>query len=234
MGYSFTSPEVAGALVRAKQRGLDVKVVLDWKANTGRQNKASLAAMNLLVNAGIPVRTVSQYKIMHDKVIIADGRNVEVGSFNYTRAADRVELADVRETDRILEPSAGTGAILQAIRDAVPRAKCDAVELHAGLARHLQAHFPEVRIWCGDFLEYHPERRYTRIIMNPPFNRGDDIRHIRRALTLLEPGGILTGICLDGPRQQKALESLADVWEPLPRGTFTYTQVATAILRITV
>lgn len=55
-----------------------------------------------------------------------------------------VELADVRETDRILEPSAGTGAILQAIRDAVPRAKCDAVELHAGLARHLQAHFPEV------------------------------------------------------------------------------------------
>ncbi|MFQ7968383.1 phospholipase D family protein, partial [Klebsiella pneumoniae] len=89
MGYSFTSPEVAGALVRAKQRGLDVKVVLDWKANTGRQNKASLAAMNLLVNAGIPVRTVSQYKIMHDKVIIADGRNVEVGSFNYTRAADR-------------------------------------------------------------------------------------------------------------------------------------------------
>ena len=55
-----------------------------------------------------------------------------------------------------------------------------------------------------------------------------------RALTLLEPGGILTGICLDGPRQQKALESLADVWEPLPRGTFTYTQVATAILRITV
>ncbi len=62
MGYSFTSPEVAGALVRAKQRGLDVKVVLDWKANTGRQNKASLAAMNLLVNAGIPVRTVSQYK----------------------------------------------------------------------------------------------------------------------------------------------------------------------------
>ncbi|MBD0922432.1 plasmid SOS inhibition protein A [Klebsiella michiganensis] len=88
-------------------------------------------------------------------------------------------MADVRETDRILEPSAGTGAILQAIRDAVPRAKCDAVELHAGLARHLQAHFPEVRIWCGDFLEYHPERRYTRIIMNPPFNRGDDIRHSR-------------------------------------------------------
>ncbi|MBL1609344.1 phospholipase D family protein, partial [Klebsiella pneumoniae] len=71
------------------------KVVLDWKANTGKQNQASLAAMNLLVNAGIPVRTVSQYKIMHDKVIIADGRNIEVGSFNYTRSADRVNSENV-------------------------------------------------------------------------------------------------------------------------------------------
>lgn len=31
MGYSFTSPDVASALVRAKHRGVDVKVVLDWK-----------------------------------------------------------------------------------------------------------------------------------------------------------------------------------------------------------
>ena len=89
MGYAFTSPEVASALVRAKRRGVDVKVVLDWKANTGENNKASRAAMNLLVNAGVLVRTVSQFKIMHDKVIITDGRNVETGSFNYTRAAAR-------------------------------------------------------------------------------------------------------------------------------------------------
>lgn len=87
MGYAFTSPEVASSLVRAKRRGVDVKVVLDWKANAGKNNKASRAAMNLLVNAGIPVRTVSQFKIMHDKVIITDGRNVETGSFNFTRAA---------------------------------------------------------------------------------------------------------------------------------------------------
>ncbi|HDT1625243.1 TPA: phospholipase D family protein [Klebsiella quasipneumoniae subsp. similipneumoniae] len=95
MGYSFTSPEVAGALVRAKQRDVDVKVVLDGKENTGKQHQANQAAMNLLANAGIPVRTVSQFKIMHDKVIIADGRDVEVGSFNYTRAADRSNSENV-------------------------------------------------------------------------------------------------------------------------------------------
>ena len=32
-------------------------------------------------------RTNGQYKIMHDKVIITDGQNVELGSFNYSRSA---------------------------------------------------------------------------------------------------------------------------------------------------
>lgn len=86
MGYSFTSPEVTRALIQAKQRGIDVRVVLDWKANSAK-GSAGVVAMNLLANAGIPVRTVSQFKIMHDKVIITDGRNVETGSFNYSRAA---------------------------------------------------------------------------------------------------------------------------------------------------
>ncbi|EEG1124591.1 phospholipase D family protein, partial [Salmonella enterica subsp. diarizonae] len=59
---------------------------LDEKGNRG---KASVAAMNLLVNAGIPVRTVERFKIMHDKIIITDGVNVETGSFNYSRSAAR-------------------------------------------------------------------------------------------------------------------------------------------------
>jgi phosphatidylserine/phosphatidylglycerophosphate/cardiolipin synthase-like enzyme len=95
MGYSFTSPEVVRSLITAKRRGVDVKVVLDHKANTGERNKASRAAMNLLASAGIPVRTVSAYKIMHDKVIVADGRNTEAGSFNFSRAADRSNSENV-------------------------------------------------------------------------------------------------------------------------------------------
>lgn len=88
MGYTFTSPEVVRSLIAAKRRGVDVRVVLDWKANTGNHNKASKAAMNLLTGAGIPVRTVSSYKILHNKATITDVRNIQVGSFNYSRAAD--------------------------------------------------------------------------------------------------------------------------------------------------
>lgn len=86
MGYSFTSPEVAWALVRAKRRGVDIRVVLDWKANTGKNNNASKAAMNTIVNAGIPLRTNVRFAIMHDKVIIVDNHTVESGSFNFTRS----------------------------------------------------------------------------------------------------------------------------------------------------
>ncbi|HDZ0628880.1 phospholipase D-like domain-containing protein [Klebsiella pneumoniae] len=53
MGYSFTSPEVTRALIQAKQRGIDVRVLLDWKANSAK-GSAGVAAMNLLANAGIP------------------------------------------------------------------------------------------------------------------------------------------------------------------------------------
>lgn len=86
MGYSFTSPEIAKALVAARKRGVDVKVILDEKGN---QRRANWAAMDLLVSAGIPLRTVSRYNILHDKIIIVDNVTVKTGSFNYSRAAAR-------------------------------------------------------------------------------------------------------------------------------------------------
>lgn len=92
MGYSFTSPEVVKALVDAHRRGVDVKIVLDEKGN---RKKSSLAAMNLVAGAGIPLRTNDRYAIMHDKVIIVDGHTVETGSFNYTRAGARTNSENV-------------------------------------------------------------------------------------------------------------------------------------------
>ena len=88
--YSFTSPVVVRALLDAKRRGVDVMVVVDRKSNlTDGGGGKSKAALNLLVNADIPVRTVSAYAIHHDKFIVADQRHVETGSFNYSDAAAR-------------------------------------------------------------------------------------------------------------------------------------------------
>ena len=86
MAYSFTSPEVMKALLSAQKRGVDIQIVVDEKGN---RSQSSLAAMNLVANAGIALRTNDHYKIQHDKVIIVDGITTETGSFNYSRAAAR-------------------------------------------------------------------------------------------------------------------------------------------------
>ena len=82
--YSFTSPPVVRELLAAHRRGVDVHIVVDDKGNRG---KASQAALNLVVNAGIPTRAVSAYAIHHDKYAVIDGTTVQTGSFNYSKAA---------------------------------------------------------------------------------------------------------------------------------------------------
>ncbi|BDP07599.1 hypothetical protein TUM13066_46760 (plasmid) [Escherichia coli] len=60
---------------------------------------------------------------------------------------------------------------------------CDAVEINSGLVRYLRENFNGVRVQCGDFMEWQPVQYYSRIIMNPPFSHGQDIRHILRAFS---------------------------------------------------
>ncbi|MDB5827974.1 MAG: Phospholipase D/Transphosphatidylase [Variovorax sp.] len=85
-GYSFTSPNVVRALIDARKRGVDVKVLVDDRGNRG---KASIAAMNLVAGAGIPLKVISIYAIHHDKYIVVDARHTQTGSFNYSQAAAR-------------------------------------------------------------------------------------------------------------------------------------------------
>lgn len=80
--YSFTSKPIAVALVDAKRRGIDVRVVADQKAN-----QASYTATQFLANEGVPVRLNGKYPIHHNKFMVVDGGIVETGSFNYTGAA---------------------------------------------------------------------------------------------------------------------------------------------------
>ncbi|MFP3019615.1 MAG: phospholipase D family protein [Arsenophonus sp.] len=80
--YSFTSKPIALALVDAKQRGVNIRMVADKKSNGGKYT-----AVTYLVNHRIPVRLNNKYAIMHNKFIIVDGHSVETGSFNYTKSA---------------------------------------------------------------------------------------------------------------------------------------------------
>ncbi|QYY33609.1 phospholipase D family protein (plasmid) [Cupriavidus pinatubonensis] len=86
--YSFTSAPVTAALLRAKKRGVNVAMVVDYKNNLSddRSGKAR-AALDAVATAGISVRTISVYPIHHDKTLVVDSTTVETGSFNYSAGA---------------------------------------------------------------------------------------------------------------------------------------------------
>lgn len=144
-----------------------------------------------------------------------------------------VRIAGIELTHRTLEPSAGTGNILSAIL-ATPGRLIVAIEIQPKLAKLIAQHRIPIVI-CKDFLDCNGSLgSFDRIIMNPPFVNGADIKHIEHALTMLKPGGRLVAICANGSRQNEKLKPLADTWEELPAGTFKEqgTGVNTVLLTI--
>lgn len=103
-----------------------------------------------------------------------------------------VSLADIKDSDIVLEPSAGTGAILKLIPPAQHRT---AIEIDESRYDLLNEYAEQVE--CMDFLEYKDEK-YTKIVMNPPFSKSQDVKHILHAYSLLEDGGTLVSIASNG------------------------------------
>lgn len=81
--YSFTSHPIAAALVRAKSRGVDVRVLLD-KSNKG----ATKSEISTLLSGRVPTWLDKKHSIAHNKVMVFDGLIVETGSYNYTAAGE--------------------------------------------------------------------------------------------------------------------------------------------------
>jgi phospholipid N-methyltransferase len=155
-------------------------------------------------------------------------------------AARMVEMAEIEDGSEVLEPSAGTGRILDAlINDNQTDWKTGkikrlvAVETNTKLAHALRTQYACADVTEADFLTCNGNLgKFDRILMNPPFENGSDIKHIKHAVAMLKPGGRLVAICANGPRQTEQLKPLASEWEDLPAGTFDGTGVRAALLTI--
>lgn len=162
-------------------------------------------------------------------------------------ASRMVQIARPQIGQRVLEPSAGTGRLLEAMPGVLPsgfgalRQTCVdvvAVEKNLDLANALKASGLAQTILQADFLECSIEElgQFDVVLMNPPFENAADIKHIKHAYSMLKPGGCLVAICANGPRQAAELRGLAEstggIWEDLPAGTFAGegTGVNTALL----
>lgn len=164
-----------------------------------------------------------------------------VSSFNLFQTPEALadRMAGMFPTfGRTLEPSAGLGRLYRAIRH---RSDCATVLVDSSpdCCRELYlatAGDESTRIVQADFLSHGAATlgRFDSIIMNPPFQMGTDVKHIRHALTMLAPGGRLVALCANGPRQRTHLQPLASQWIELPAGSFKAegTSVNTVLLEI--
>ncbi len=88
--YSFTSKDIANALLQAKQNGISIKIILDKSQASQKYSSATFFA-----NQGFDLRIAVKYAIYHDKVMIIDDKTVITGSFNFTKAAESKNAENV-------------------------------------------------------------------------------------------------------------------------------------------
>lgn len=140
----------------------------------------------------------------------------------------------------VLEPSAGSGAILDAIcnlDDVIP----GAYEVNGSLREILTA--KGHALLGSDFLEHKPAVGFDRIVMNPPFEKSQDIDHVCHAYASLNVGGRLVSVMSPGPffrndnkakKFRQFFEAVGGTVEDLDDGTFngSGTGVATKLIII--
>ena len=154
-------------------------------------------------------------------------------------ARQMVDLAELVDGDIVLEPSAGRGAILDLFPNYVKKV---AVELDESNVKvlHQKGH----QVFWGDFLTMEG-LECTKVIMNPPFSKNQDIKHIMHAYNLLKPNGILVAIINENTllrgttnelcgRFLSVLDSIKHEIIHLPEGTFAEsgTMINTAIIKM--
>ena len=152
-----------------------------------------------------------------------------------------VEWAGIRPGEKVLEPSAGHGAIARFFPDATNR---HAIEPSRELSSRLALNAVDTEIHNTTFENYNIVNKFDAIVMNPPFGTAGRtaVDHLAKAVSHLREGGRIVAILPQGP----AADAKFDKWYEeaegvtlvasigLPQVTFTRagTSVSTRVVII--
>lgn len=125
-----------------------------------------------------------------------------------------VELANIKDGNKVLEPSAGQGAIIKAINKVHPKMVVDCYEF-MDINREFLKEIPTVNLLGEDFLKRQDNPEYDRIIANPPFAKNADITHFIKMWESLRVNGTL--VCMtsmhwqhSSNKKEKAFQTFLD------------------------
>lgn len=102
--YGLTYPRAVEALVAAKKRGIDVRMLTDQERTQDEKQQIALRTLRL---AGIPIRVNQHDGLMHLKQVVIDDEINTSGSMNHTTSGNRYndERMDII-TDRTISMKA--------------------------------------------------------------------------------------------------------------------------------
>ncbi len=244
--------EVSGAGVRLTgqlDRKLYERVDLVLKAAGGRWDRKA----RLHLFEGLDPVSVLDDLLLTSEVV--DARR-EFGFFETPLPLVRIVhgAAALSRGVSVLEPSAGRGALVEGLRPTHHAVSC--VEIQEHLAADLEVRLPRATVLCTDFLSVMPTDFLSvlpswvgagvdRVLMNPPFARQADVRHVNHALRFLKPSrsSLLVAIMSAGVtfRQDALARSFRDLVaarggevDPLPDDSFrpAGTSVRTVLVTI--
>ena len=107
-----------------------------------------------------------------------------------------IALADIKSTDKVLEPSAGRGRLLNYISKYTQDIVCIEPNEVNALSLEEQGYTP-LRLKFEEYYKNVPKASFDKIVMNPPFSKEMDLRHIALAYNLLKPGGTLISLAAE-------------------------------------
>lgn len=103
-----------------------------------------------------------------------------------------VNMGQLDSDSLILEPSAGLGNLAELCSEIVPANQITCYEIQEANCKVLREKGFSVE--KTDFMSVEPKAIYSHVIMNPPFEKQQDIDHILHAYQFLKPGGTLCAI----------------------------------------
>lgn len=84
--YGFTSPLSVKALIEAKRRGVDVRILTDRERLNDPKQRTALSALR---EAGVPIRINQHESLMHLKQVVVDDDINANGSMNQTTSGNQ-------------------------------------------------------------------------------------------------------------------------------------------------
>ena len=134
-----------------------------------------------------------------------------------------VEAAQIGPEHRVLEPSAGLGALA----DLMPKGRTRCVEVNGLHCVALASKGHDVIE--ADFLKWKAwDAKFSRVVMNPPYSQGRWQAHLEHAASMVAKGGRLVAILPESARKKKLLPGWETSWGEVHK--FPGTSISVSVL----